>query len=82
MRFSIAQYLLNLLVALDQAANALLAGDPDETISSRVAKRRASCRFCAGLCWLLDKLDARHCARHTERDEGRNAALTFTARKP
>ena len=28
-------YLLNIAIAIDQLANALLAGDPDETLSSR-----------------------------------------------
>jgi len=28
-------YALNIAIALDQLANALLAGDPDETLSSR-----------------------------------------------
>lgn len=29
------QYLLNFLIALDQLANVLLAGEPDETLSAR-----------------------------------------------
>lgn len=29
------RYMVNLLIALDQFGNALFAGDPDETISSR-----------------------------------------------
>ena len=34
------QYLLNLLVAIDQLANALLRGAPDETLSSRAHRMR------------------------------------------
>ena len=34
----ITKYFWNLLIALDQLANTILAGDPDETISSRAAK--------------------------------------------
>ena len=29
-------YILNILIAVDQLINAILAGNPDETISSRV----------------------------------------------
>lgn len=34
-------YLLNIAIALDQLANALLAGAPDETLSSRAHRMRA-----------------------------------------
>ena len=34
----IKAYILNVLIAIDQLANSLLAGDPDETLSSRVGK--------------------------------------------
>lgn len=34
-------YLLNLAIALDQLANVLLAGAPDETLSSRAHRMRA-----------------------------------------
>ena len=34
------RYLLNLLIALDQLANAILRGDPDETLSSRAHRMR------------------------------------------
>lgn len=35
-------YLLNLAISLDQLANALLAGDPDETLSSRAWRAEQS----------------------------------------
>lgn len=34
-------YLLNLAIALDQLANVLLSGAPDETLSSRAHRMRA-----------------------------------------
>jgi len=37
----VKHYLLNLLIALDQLANVLLAGEPDETLSSRAHRMRA-----------------------------------------
>ena len=32
------RYFFNLLIAIDQLLNALMGGDPDETISSRMGK--------------------------------------------
>ena len=49
-----------------------IGGDPDETISSRAGKRVESCRVCRGLCWLLDKIDPRHCHKSIEADEGQD----------
>lgn len=34
----VKRYIKNNLIALDQLANAILGGDPDETISSRLEK--------------------------------------------
>lgn len=73
MSSAIRLYLFNVLVAIDQLVNTLAGGDPDETISSRAAKRRASCRFCRALCRLLDRVDPGHCNKSIEPDEGRNA---------
>lgn len=67
-------YLWNILVALDQLLNALLGGDPDMTISGRAGRaiEEGRCALCRALCWLLDYVDANHCARAAakERDEG------------
>lgn len=54
-------YIHRMLVGLDQAANVILGGDPDETISAR--SQRAAAR--GGLlgkfmCWWLDKLQPDH----------------------
>lgn len=68
----VLRYLANVLIAIDQLINALLAGDPDETLSSRCGKRAIvkSCRFCIGLCWLLGLVHRNHCNWAIERDEG------------
>lgn len=67
----VGRYSGNVLIALDQLGNALLAGDPDETLSSRCGKRRsAGCRVCCALCWLLDWVHRGHCDWAVERDEG------------
>lgn len=72
---NLRRYFLNVLVAVDQLGNAVLAGDPDETVSSRAAKaaergRRWGCVLCRVLHWF----DRNHCARVVERDEGKDAA--------
>lgn len=65
------RYLFNILVALDQLGNALLNGDPDETISSRLAKlNRKGNKVGVIGCKVLDVFDKGHCERVIELDEG------------
>lgn len=60
----IGRYLFGVLVALDQLCNALLAGYPDETLSTRAARARASGqRWGCLLCRLLESIDRDHCTR-------------------
>lgn len=68
----IRQYLRNIAVALDQLLNALLGGDPDETISSRAAKSLHR-PYWALLALLLERIDRGHLARSREDDEGGDA---------
>lgn len=65
------RWFINILVGMDQLANAVAGGDPDETISSRCGKREKSNRLCKWLCKMLNKLDPRHCADAIEADEGK-----------
>jgi len=64
------KYFKNILIAIDQFLNALLFGDPDETLSSRVAKHyphRAA---------IIDKIffwQPNHCQESIEADEGDDA---------
>ena len=54
-------YLHRVLVGVDQAANVLLGGNPDETISAR--SQRAAARggwLGKFMCWWLGKLQANH----------------------
>ena len=63
---------LNVLISIDQLGNALLRGDPDETISSRAAKAEVrGKRWGCLLCKFLDKLDPNHCEKSIETDEGK-----------
>ena len=36
------QYIFNLAVSLDQLVNTILGGDPDETLSRRIARARGN----------------------------------------
>lgn len=72
----IRAYAFNLLIALDQFANALSGGDPDETISSRCAKRRDKPGWNI-LAAFLEWLNPGHLDRSLEADEGSAAVLTY-----
>ena len=76
----IKKYIINVLISIDQLGSAMLGGDPDETISSRLGKlkRRNSGR----IPWrrplskivdaILDKIDPDHSLDAIEEDEGEN----------
>lgn len=73
---TIGHYLLNLLIAFDQFANAIFGGDRDETISSRLGKRsQKGCQFCHYFCQLLSWVlrDPDHCIGSIEKDEGKDS---------
>lgn len=63
---------VRIAVAMDQAANAAIGGSEDETISSRAAKGTAKgiWHWCL-LCKVLGWIDAQHCQRSMEPDEGK-----------
>lgn len=72
----------NVLLALDQLLNALLSGDPDETLSSRAGRARdRGERWGCILCGLLDRLDRRHCAKSNEGDEGGDSVAQILSRR-
>lgn len=66
----IKTYFWNVLIAVDQAANTVLGGDPDETISSRAAKRQHEQKWACLLCRFLHWIDKNHCPKSIELDEG------------
>lgn len=72
---TLKKYFWNIGISLSQLLNTLLGGDPDETTSSRCGKAQHKCKLCAGLCWLLRKVDERHCVKSIEADEGQNGAF-------
>lgn len=67
------QYLLNILISLDQFVNTLFCGDPDETISSRTGKyirRNSGSWFARRLHAFLNFFERDHCIKSIEEDEG------------
>ena len=70
------RYLLNNLIALDQLVNAVFGGDPDETISSRIGKRRDGPeRFWAKMVDRIFFWQKDHTRKSVEADEGKDALL-------
>jgi len=69
-------YFRNLILAVDQFANAVLGGDRDETISARLGKAKPHCRICRVLCFILSRIFRvpNHCdqAAHADPLEGRD----------
>lgn len=65
------QYIWNILIAFDQLVNAILGGDPDETISSRAAKRSTQFGWYQ-LSLILETIDPGHMKRAVESDEGKD----------
>lgn len=65
-------YFWNVMLGIDQLANAIIGGDPDETLSSRMGKniRDGKCRLCKIVCYFLNKIDPNHCRDAIESDEG------------
>jgi len=65
----ILKYFQNIAIAFDQFVNAVLLGDPDETISSRVVRVKP-------YSWLAITIDffmfyqSNHCYKAVEKSEG------------
>lgn len=65
------QYLINIAISLDQLLNTLCAGNPDETLSSRMGKyvyRGRGVIPCV-ICKFLDLFEKDHCKKSIEWDE-------------
>ena len=77
------KWFYNILIGLDQLGNAVLGGDPDETISSRIGKLKRKhdgripwYRPLSKLTdWALDKIDTDHSIDAIEEDEGKDALI-------
>lgn len=69
------KYFWNLLIAIDQLANTILGGDPDETISSRVGKLKHKRWWAKLVSKFLDTVDKGHSDKTQEADEGKDAVV-------
>jgi hypothetical protein len=65
----IIKYFQSLFIAVDQLANAILLGDPDETISSRVG-RVAPDSLIAKIIDNIFFYQRKHCYNSIEKNEG------------
>ena len=65
-------YVLRVLLGLDRFCNAILGGDPKETMSSRMGKFVARKRgwFPCQLCKLLNLIDPNHCVNNIDKTVG------------
>lgn len=73
-------YIFNILVGLDLLANAIIGGDPGETISSRAGKGKLKGQpvhtFLAGVIDILFEMlfsQENHCVNAIQHDEGQGA---------
>lgn len=58
------RYALRILIAVDQLANTLLGGDPDETISDSLYRHKTEgAPFACVLCRFLDTFERDHCRK-------------------
>ena len=61
------------LIALDKFVNAVLLGDPDETMSSRAGRLQGNIKPAYWFCKLLALIDRRHCEKSIQHGEGDDA---------
>lgn len=74
----LGRWIMNVLISVDQLGNSLLAGDPDETISSRLGRIKE--KYNGRIPWsrpvskateyILGKIQKNHCEISIESDEG------------
>ena len=83
---TLKRYIRNVGVGLDQWVNAILGGDPDETISSRLGKcKETGNKFCTIVCKVLTRVwvffgskksdEHGHCISVIEHDEGKDRII-------
>ena len=77
------KWFYNILIGIDQLGNAILGGDSDETISSRIGKIKRKgggmipkWRIITRMAdWALEKIDPGHSIDAIEEDEGKDAVI-------
>jgi len=68
----IKRYFINIGISIDQLANTIFGGDPDETISSRLGKHYRGSWMEKSVDYLFGK---DHCENSEEKDEGNDAII-------
>jgi hypothetical protein len=63
-------YVINLLIGIDQAANSLIGGSPDETVSSRCARGQEHW-YWKILGRAIDAIQPGHCAKALASEQAR-----------
>ena len=71
---SIGRYFINLFIALDQTANAIFLGDPDETISSRLGRNYPN-SVMTRVVNILFFWDKNHCKENIEPESNTDDAI-------
>lgn len=73
----VGKWTLNVLIGVDQVVNAVICGDPDETISSRAGKLRKNkvWSFPAKVINTLFFWQKNHSMEAIEEDEGKDGLL-------
>lgn len=66
------KYLFNIVIAIDQLINAMLGGDPDETLSSRAAKWHPAAAKAINALFFWQP---NHCQESLEIEEGHDAVI-------
>ena len=61
----IGNWIVNIAVAIDRLANAILLGSPEMTLSGRMGRdiAKGECLLCKPICWVLNKIVPNHCAK-------------------
>lgn len=60
----VRRYLIRVLISVDQMANTLLGGCPDETISDSLYRHKTEgAKFACVLCRFLDLFERDHCRK-------------------
>jgi len=80
----ILKYFYNIFVSIDQLLNTLFAGDPDETISSRIGKALrdgSTNKILINLSNFLSWIQPDHCKYSIEEDEGGDQIWNWAKKK-
>ena len=60
----LGNWIVNIALAFDRLANAVLLGSPEMTISGRMGRdlKNGRCIVCRPICWMLNIIRSNHCA--------------------